>query len=64
MSRANKIERENAKLLTKGDDSEVVCEIHDVKARWGDLDPIVQTAVLNGWDVEGDTCIMARRTVA
>jgi hypothetical protein len=54
----------NAKLLTRGDDSEVVCHEHNLTRRWGDLDPIVQLAVLAGLDVEGADCIMApRRTV-
>ncbi len=28
------------------------------KKRWGDLDPVVRIAILNGWDVEGNRCIM------
>jgi hypothetical protein len=47
----------NAKLV-KNDDSEVVCQEHNVAKRWGDLSPIVQLAILAGLDVRGDRCIM------
>jgi ribosomal protein L37AE/L43A len=48
----------NAKLLTRGDDSEVVCHEHGVTKRWGDLSSIAQLAVLAGLDVHGDRCVM------
>jgi hypothetical protein len=47
----------NAKLV-KSDNSEVVCEEHNIAKRWGDLSPIVQLAVLAGLDITGDRCIM------
>jgi hypothetical protein len=52
-----KIIEANAKLI-KSDDSEVVCEEHNVTKRWGDLSPIVQLAILAGLDVIGERCIM------
>jgi len=48
----------NAQLLTKGDETEIVCELHGVTKRWGDLDGIQQEAVLAGLDIAGECCIM------
>lgn len=47
----------NAKLV-QDDNTEIVCESHHITRRWGDLDSITQLAILNGWDVEGDVCVM------
>lgn len=51
------IEEKNAALLTKGDDSIVVCEEHGVRKRWGDMSPVAQLAVLSGLDTD-DKCLM------
>ncbi len=50
--------KNNEALLVDGDDSIVFCKDHDVKKRYGDLDPAVRIAILNGWDVKGERCIM------
>lgn len=50
----------NAKLLDfDGDESTITCADHGVTRRWGDLDPVVQLAVLSGLDIDGPDCIMA-----
>lgn len=48
----------NEKLLTKGDNSEIHCEMHNITKKWGDLSSITQLAILSGLDIEGPVCIM------
>ena len=50
----------NAELLVDGDDTKVECREHGVTARWGDLSPIAQLAVLAGLDVIGEECMLLK----
>ena len=43
------------------DSDPVVCETHNFKTTWGELDPIRQLAVESSLDVEGDVCILDAR---
>ena len=61
VSEETRIEAANRALLVEGDDTIVECRDHNVKMRYGDLDPVSQIALLNGLDLRGDKCILTPR---
>lgn len=55
------IRLENGGSIVPTDETVIECHDHGVKAKWGDLSPIQQLAVIEGIDVDHECILLPKK---